>query len=91
MDHSVFAADLAAYQGRTIRRINETDAWLSHDVSVRYRGDDFVITGGVSNVFNAPPPNITTGVSSRFGTTPAFASQYDLRGRTFFLRVGYEF
>ncbi len=91
MDHSVFAADLAAYQGRTIRRINETDVWLSHDVSVRYRGDNFVITGGVANVFNAPPPNITTGVSSRFGTTPAFASQYDMRGRTFFLRLGYEF
>ena len=91
MDHSPFAADLAAYQGRTIRRINTTDPWLSHDVSVRYRGDNFVVTGGISNVFNAPPPAITTGVSSRFGVTPAFASQYDLRGRTFFLRLGYEF
>ncbi len=91
MDHEPFAADLAAYQGRTIRRINSTDPWLSHDVSVRYRGDNFVVTGGVSNVFNAPPPVVTTGVSSRFGNTPAFASQYDLRGRTYFLRLGYEF
>ena len=91
MDHEVFAADVVAYQGRQIRRINSTDTWLSHDVSVRYRGDNFVVTGGIANVFNAPPPNITTGVSSRFGTTPAFASQYDLRGRTFFLRLGYEF
>jgi iron complex outermembrane receptor protein len=91
MDHSAFAADLAAYQGRTIRRINETDPWLSHDVSVRYRGDNFVITGGVSNVFAAPPPAITAGVASRFGVVPAFASQYDLRGRTLFLRLGYEF
>lgn len=91
MDHTPFAPELAAYQGRTIRRINKTDAWLSHDASVRYRGDNFVITGGISNVFNAPPPIITTGVSSRFGNTPAFASQYDLRGRTLFLRLGYEF
>lgn len=91
MDHSAFAADVVAYQGRQIRRINETDHWLSHDVSVRYRGDNFVITGGIANVFNATPPVITTGVSSRFGNTPAFASQYDLRGRTFFLRLGYEF
>jgi len=91
MDHSAFAADVVAYQGRQIRRINETDHWLSHDVSVRYRGDNFVVTGGIANVFNATPPVVTTGVSSRFGNTPAFASQYDLRGRTFFLRLGYEF
>jgi iron complex outermembrane receptor protein len=91
MDHSVFAADTANYFGRTIRRINETDPWLSHDVSVRWRGDNLVVTGGISNVFAAPPPSISTGVSTRFGVTPAFASQYDLRGRTFFLRVGYEF
>ena len=91
MDHEPFAADVVAYFGRNIRRINQTDPWLSHDVSVRYRGDNFVVTGGVSNVFAAPPPAITTGVSSRFGNSPAFASQYDLRGRTFFLRVGYEF
>jgi iron complex outermembrane receptor protein len=91
MDHEVFAPDLAAYFGRTIRRINSTDEWLSHDVSVRYVGDNFVITGGVANVFDAHPPAITTGVSSRFGNGPAFASQYDMRGRTAFLRLGYEF
>jgi iron complex outermembrane recepter protein len=91
MDHTPFAAELAAYQGLTIRRINKTDEWFSHDVSVRYRGDNFVVTGGVGNVFNATPPVITSGVASRFGNTPAFASQYDLRGRTFFLRLGYEF
>jgi len=91
MDHSAFAADLVAYQGRVIRTINETDAWLSHDFSVRWRGDHLTVTGGISNAFAAPPPAITTGVSSRFGNTPAFASQYDLRGRTFFLRLGYLF
>ncbi len=94
MDHEPFAAAVSAipnYFGLNIRRINSTDPYLSHDVSVRYRGDNFVVTGGVSNVFNAPPPAITTGVSSRFGNAPAFASQYDLRGRTFFLRLGYEF
>jgi iron complex outermembrane receptor protein len=93
MDHSVFAADTAAYQGRTIRRINETDEFLTHDVSVRYRGDDYVITGGIQNVFNATPPEITTGVATRFGVAPAFASQYTSAyfGRTFFVRFGYDF
>jgi iron complex outermembrane receptor protein len=91
MDQEAFAPALVAYNGLPIRRINSTDEWLSHDVSVRYRGDNFVVTGGVANVFNNPPPVVTTGVSSRFGNTPAFASQYDLRGRTLFLRLGYEF
>ena len=91
MDQEAFAPALVAYNGLQIRRINSTEAWLSHDVSVRYRGDNFVVTGGVANVFDAPPPIITTGVSSRFGNTPAFASQYDQRGRTFFVRLGYEF
>jgi iron complex outermembrane receptor protein len=91
MDHEAFAPELVAYQGIPIRRINSTDHWLSHDASIRYRGDNFVITGGVSNVFNNPPPVITTGVSTRFGNIPGFASQYDLRGRTFFVRLGYEF
>jgi iron complex outermembrane receptor protein len=91
MDHEVFAPDVVLYNGLPIRRINTTDAWLSHDLSVRYRGDNFVVTGGVANVFNATPPSITTGVATRFGNTPGFASQYDLRGRTFFVRLGYEF
>jgi iron complex outermembrane receptor protein len=91
MDHEPFAADLAAYFGETINRINATDEWFSHDVSVRYRGDNFSVTGGVSNIFDAPPPAITTGVTTRFGNAPGFASQYDLRGRTFFVRLGYQF
>jgi|JI7StandDraft_1071085.scaffolds.fasta_scaffold00687_12 iron complex outermembrane receptor protein len=93
MDQSVFAADTAAYQGRTIRRINETDPFITHDVSVRYRGDNYFILGGIQNVFNATPPEVTTGVTTRFGNTPAFASQFvsAYYGRTFFVRLGYEF
>lgn len=93
MDHEPFAAANVTYNGLPATRINSTEAFFTHDVSVRYRGDNFVVTGGIQNIFEATPPSVTTGVSSRFGNTPAFASQFASAyyGRTFFLRLGYEF
>ena len=90
-DNSPFANELFAYNGRTGKRILTTDDWLSHDASVRWRGDNLTITGGISNVFNAPPPAVSTGSTQRLGTAPLVGTQYDLRGRTFFVRLGYEF
>ena len=62
-------AEVVAYFGRQGRRIITTDDWLSHDVSVRWRGDNVVVTGGVANVFDAPPPVITTGAGSASAAT----------------------
>lgn len=90
-DNSPFANELFAYNGRTGKRILTTGDYFSHDVSVRWRGDNMTITGGVANVFNAPPPAISVGASQRLGTSPLVGTQYDLRGRTFFVRAGYEF
>jgi len=90
-DNSPFANELFTYNGRTARRILRTDDWFSHDASVRWRGDNLTITGGISNVFNAPPPAVSVGSTQRLGTAPLVGTQYDLRGRTFFVRLGYEF
>jgi len=75
------------------------DAWrdiraeerLYHTVSLRYDRDDWSITAGVRNLFNAQPPVVSNGVATRYGNVPAFATQYDYYGRTPFVRVSYKF
>lgn len=81
----------AGYFGRAGRQINATDPWLAHDVSVRWRSDNVSITGGVSNIFDAQPPVISFNGGQRLQNYALAATQYDLRGRTYFIRLGYEF
>ncbi|MDP3738258.1 MAG: TonB-dependent receptor [Hyphomonadaceae bacterium] len=90
-DNEVFFPDTLAYFGRTGRIINSTDEWLSHDVSVRWQGDNLTVTGGVSNIFDAQPPVISLNGGQRLQNYALAATQYDLRGRTFFIRAGYTF
>jgi iron complex outermembrane receptor protein len=68
------------------------DARLYHSLSVRYGSDDWDLLVGVDNLFDKDPPNISTGVgSTRYGNTPAFATQYDWFGRSLFARMTYRF
>jgi iron complex outermembrane receptor protein len=90
-DNEVFFDDIQPYFGRNSRIINSIDPWLSHDVSVRWRDDQMTVTGGISNVFDAQPPVISNGGGQRLQNYALAATQYDLRGRTFFVRIGYEF
>ena len=53
--------------------------------------DQLTVTGGISNVFNAQPPVISMDGGQRLQNYALAATQYDLRGRTFFVRLGYEF
>jgi len=46
---------------------------------------------GVANVFNTKPALISTGAGTRYGNTAAFATQYDLYGRTPYVRLKYKF
>ena len=58
---------------------------LSRDVAERFR-----ITLGVANLFDTPPPRVSTVVAATplvIGQAPAFGTQYDYRGRRFFLSV----
>lgn len=93
-DNEIFFPALTnpgGYFGLTGRLLNSTDPWLSHDVSVRWRDDKVSITGGISNVFDAQPPVISDNGGQRLQNYALAATQYDLRGRTFFVRLGYEF
>lgn len=67
------------------------EARLYHAVSVRYEQPKWSLLLGVSNLFNAAPPNVSTGTATRYGNTPAFATQYDLYGRSLFARLNYKF
>ena len=58
---------------------------LSRDVADRFR-----ITLGVANLFDTPPPRVSTVVNATppvIGQAPAFGTQYDYLGRRFFLGV----
>ncbi len=90
-DNEVFFPELVTYLGRAGRLINSTDAWLSHDFTVRWRGDQMELTGGVLNAFDAQSPVISENAGQRLQNHSLGATQYDLRGRTFFLRLGYQF
>lgn len=58
---------------------------LSRDVAERFR-----ITLGVANLFDTPPPRVSTVVAATpivIGQAPAFGTQYDYLGRRLFLNV----
>jgi iron complex outermembrane receptor protein len=62
-----------------------------HSVSVGYDQSDWGITVGVRNLFDQTPPLVSPNAATRYGNVPAFATQYDWYGRTFFARVAYKF
>lgn len=64
---------------------------LYHTVSVRYNQPKWSVLFGVQNLLDADPPTISSGVAARYGNVPAFATQYDLLGRTFFTRLDFKF
>lgn len=64
---------------------------LYHTVSVRYSQPKWSVLFGIQNLFDAEPPTISSGVATRYGNVPAFATQYDLLGRSFFGRIDWKF
>lgn len=80
------------YQGfQNAWRDIRADRRFYHSASVRYNLADWSILVGVRNIFDKDPPFISNGVDTRYGNIPAFATQYDLYGRTGFVRVQYKF
>lgn len=73
----------------------QRDIWaedrLYHTVSVRYSQPKWSVLFGVNNLFDSDPPTVSSGVVTRYGNVPAFATQYDLLGRSFFTRVDFKF
>lgn len=70
-----------------------TEPYWLHTASVRYRSDDWQVVAGVANIFDEHPPFVSTGIGGvgRIGNAALAASQYDLRGRSGFVRVSKEF
>lgn len=74
-----------------VRDITAEDR-LYHSLSVRYAADDWSALVGINNVFDKDPPTMSNGGgSTRYGTIPAFATQYDWYGRSLFVRLNYRF
>lgn len=69
------------------RRIIDAEPVFYHDASVRYERPTWSILAGVSNIFDEHPPVVSTGTATRRGNVPLNGTQYDLRGRTGFVRV----
>lgn len=64
---------------------------LYHGAAVRYGQSNWDILFGIRNLFDTDPPTVSSGVVSRFGNVPAFATQYDWYGRTAYARLSYRF
>ncbi len=66
-------------------------ATFYHSLSVsRDVGERFRITLGIANMFDTPPPRVSTVVAATpvvIGQAPAFGTQYDYLGRRVFLSV----
>lgn len=64
--------------------LENSPEYFVNDMSVTWRGDDFAVRGGVSNVFDEAP-FVQTNTGSVRGVG------YDLGGRTFFMNVTKQF
>ena len=73
----------------------QRDIWaesrLYHTASVRFEQPKWSLLVGVRNLLDQDPPTVTTGVATRYGNVPAFATQYDLLGRSLFARFNFKF
>lgn len=67
------------------------DDRLYHSVSITWDQPKWNIMFGFRNLFGTEPPTVSTGAATRYGNVPAFATQYDLYGRTVFARLNYKF
>lgn len=83
---SYFGFEDAVYDTRAGRR-------LYHGLSVLYdHADQWSVLAGVRNLLDEDPPLMSAGAgSTRYGNTPAFATQYDWYGRTGYVRFNYKF
>lgn len=68
----------------------DVENYFQHALSVYWRNDNWTIGGGVRNVFNEAPPQISPGATTVRNNTP-LGMGYDLIGRRYFFNVQYNF
>jgi iron complex outermembrane receptor protein len=85
-------SDQFTYLGRanTTRDLT-AERQVTHTFSVLYDQPKWSVLVGIRNLLDEKPPFISTGVGSRYGNVPAFATQYDWYGRSLFARFNYKF
>jgi len=92
-DNSPFADEETTYFGwdPAYRDITMDDVFY-HNISVIYAQDKWNLMVGINNLFDTDPDTVSSGAgASRRGNVPIAASQYDLLGRSYFLRLNYQF
>ena len=81
-----------SYQGNPdARRDVVAERAVYHGASVLYDQPDWSVLVGMRNILDQEPPEVSSGVASRYGNVPAFATQYDWLGRTGFVQFRYKF
>lgn len=89
---NIFLSDQFTYFGfPNARRDIVAERQFTHTASVLYNQPKWSLLIGVRNIFDAKPPFVSSGVASRYGNVPAFATQYDWYGRSVFARFNYKF
>jgi len=77
--------------GETVDLNHKVPFYTTSDISVQRRFDKFIVTAGVKNVYDTPPPYYSAeGFQYREGVVP-LASQFDLVGRSFFVSLEKKF
>ncbi|CAN0437114.1 unnamed protein product, partial [Scytosiphon promiscuus] len=56
-----------------------------------WTGDTWTITGGIRNIFDEAPPQVSDIIQTSAGNTPLSATAYDYRGRRAFVSVSKTF
>ncbi|MEQ8433027.1 MAG: TonB-dependent receptor [Oceanicaulis sp.] len=83
----LFGGNIFPFNGSPTLFKQFTEPYFQHGASVRYRGADWVVTAGVSNIFDEHPAAVSTGTDNRLGNTSLSATQFDLRGRSAFFQL----
>jgi len=65
------------------------DAVFYHNISTIYRRDNWDLMVGINNLFDEEPDMVSSGFRARRGNVPISATQYDLLGRRYFVRLNY--
>ncbi len=93
-DNRYFSADYnnpQAYFGLQGLYTVNTEAQFTHGASIRWTGDTWTLAGGINNIFDEAPPQISDIDTLSAGNTALQATGYDLRGRRAFVSVSKTF
>lgn len=87
---AIAAGSNFTYQGVTsVKYKLKTETTITHNFTVQYKNDNWTLLGGVTNIFDEPPPAVSTGIGwSKLGNMPLTSQYYDsMIGRSVFVNV----